>query len=110
MPTMPDITISEPALIWMQFVLIVIVGLALKDMTQNFVAGLMFRMNSQFRPGDKVIIDNQEAIISFIGIRETIFVYQDDSNNIIWRYVSNSRIPTVKLEKIIKDSPIAKED
>ena len=50
--------------------------------------------------GDKVLLDGNDAIIVKIGIRDTVFgVYSE--RGYTWRYVPNTRIPMLKLEKIV---------
>jgi len=92
--------ITELLLPWISILLSIIIALWLKDFAQNFMIGLKFRMNSAFNEGDKVILDGNDALIVKIGARETVFgVYSDKGYT--WRYVPNTKIPNLKLEKII---------
>ena len=45
------------------FVASVISGLALKDWSVSFIKGLNFKMNPQFKEGDKVKLDGEDAFI-----------------------------------------------
>ena len=78
-----------------------IMALMIKDIAMNFSKGLMFTFNKNFNPGDRVMIDDQEAIIISIGIGWTVFEILPKNGKKKWRYLQNSRIPFVKLEKII---------
>ncbi len=82
------------------FIASVLGGLALKDYSVSFIKGLKFKLNSQFNEGEKVILDGEIAMIIKIGISTTIFgVYGKDGYT--WRYISNNKIETLKLEKIV---------
>ena len=82
------------------FVASVISGLALKDWSVSFIKGLNFKMNPQFKEGDKVKLDGEEAVVIKIGMTTSVFgvTAKDDYT---WRYVPNQRIDYLKLEKII---------
>ena len=61
---------------------------------------MKFRINPAFKEGDKVILDGCPALIVKIGYSETVFgVYGKDGYT--WRYVPNTRIEYLKLEKIV---------
>ena len=48
----------------------------------------------------KVILDDHDAIIVKIGLRESVFgVYKD--KGYVWRFIPNDRLKFHKLEKII---------
>jgi|TARA_B100002019_G_scaffold288898_1_gene303440 hypothetical protein len=71
-----------------------------KDFAVNLMAGLKFKFNPAFNEGDRIILDDCDAIIVKIGLRESVFgVYSD--KGYVWRYISNDRIKLHKLEKII---------
>ena len=56
--------------------------------------------NHQVKEGDKVLLDGCPALIVKIGYSETVFgVYGKDGYT--WRYVPNTRIEYLKLEKIV---------
>ena len=72
----------------------------LKTLAQNMMIGLKFKFNPAFNEGDSVLLDGNDAIIVKIGLRETVFgVYGEKGYT--WRYVPNTRIPPIKLEKIV---------
>ena len=82
------------------FLLSVLGGLALKDYSVSFIKGLKFKLNSQFNEGDKVLLDGEQAMIIKIGMGTTVFgVYGKDGYT--WRYISNTKIESLKLEKIV---------
>lgn len=82
------------------FIASVLGGLALKDYSVSFIKGLKFKLNSQFNEGDKVLLDGEQAMIIKIGIATTVFgVYGKDGYT--WRYISNNKIESLKLEKIV---------
>ena len=61
---------------------------------------MKFRFNPAFNEGDEVILNDQDAIIVRIGLRETVFgVYS--KKGYVWRYIPNNKIQSLKLEKII---------
>ena len=75
-----------------------------KDLAPNFASGLSFKLHKEFNEGDKVIIDEKEAVIVDIGWRQTKFQYQEDGK-IVWRYVYNTRIPYINLSKVVDKHP-----
>ena len=79
----------------------VIVLLILKDWAASIAKGLKFYRNPAFMPGDKVMLDSEIAIIISIGFTETIFEIERDTVK-TWRYVPNTRIDYLKLEKVIE--------
>ena len=97
---MPPIELSEYYVEFIGFLLTLIVGLSVRDAATSFVKGAKFRFNPAFKEGDKVILDGNPALIVKIGLSETVFgVYGDDGYT--WRYVPNTRIEFLKLEKIV---------
>ena len=94
------IKLTELLLPWIAILLSLVIAFWLKDFAQNLMIGIKFRMNSAFNEGDKVLLDSNDAIIVKIGVKETVFgVYSD--RGYTWRYVPNTKIPNLKLEKII---------
>ena len=82
------------------FLASVLGGLALKDYSVSFIKGLKFKLNSQFKEGDKVLLDGEQAMIIKIGMSTTVFgIYGRDGYT--WRYISNNKIESLKLEKIV---------
>ena len=97
---MPEIVLSDFYIEFIGFLLTLMVGLAIKDWTGAFVKGVKFKINPAFQEGDKVILDGSTAMIVKIGISETVFgIYGEDGYT--WRYVPNTRIEFLKLEKIV---------
>lgn len=97
---MPDLQLSEQYVNFIGFLFTLIVGLSLRDIATAFVKGARFRFNPAFQEGDKVLLDGQTALIIKIGLSETVFgVYGDGGYT--WRYVPNSRIEFLKLEKVV---------
>ena len=97
---MPTIELSEYYVEFIGFLLTLIVGLSIRDAATSFVKGAKFRFNPAFKEGDKVILDGNPALIVKIGLSETVFgVYGDEGYT--WRYVPNTRIEFLKLEKIV---------
>lgn len=81
-----------------------IIALWLKDFIAKLAKGLSFSMNRSFNEGDKVILDNEEALIVKIGITQTVFGIIKETGDYVWRYVPNERIDFLKLEKVIFDN------
>ena len=97
---MPTIELSAYYVEFIGFLLTLIVGLSIRDAATSFVKGAKFRFNPAFKEGDKVILDGDPALIVKIGLSETVFgVYGEEGYT--WRYVPNTRIEFLKLEKIV---------
>jgi hypothetical protein len=94
---------------WIALLLSLIATLWLKEWVTSLVKGMKFKMNKAFNEGMHVILDGKPAVIVKIGTTETVFgVYSDAGYT--WRYVPNTKIENLKLEKIINkelhlDSP-----
>ena len=74
--------------------------MSIRDAATSFVKGAKFRFNPAFQEGDKVLLEGNPALIVKIGLSETVFgVYGDEGYT--WRYVPNTRIEYLKLEKIV---------
>ena len=74
-----------------------------KDFLSRIAKGWLFKMNDQFNEGDKVILDNEYAIIVKMGVTHTVFSIVKSNGDYTWRYVPNETVHTVKLEKIVKE-------
>tara|TARA_B110001454_G_scaffold213311_1_gene231269 strand:+ start:1636 stop:2073 length:438 start_codon:yes stop_codon:yes gene_type:complete len=104
------IVIAELIGPWVAILISLMIAFWTKDFVQNLAQGLKFKMNPAFNEGDTVILGGDDAIIVKIGINQTVFgVYSD--RGYTWRYIQNTRIPLLKLEKVInkevhKDSPL----
>ena len=97
---MPTIELSAYYVEFIGFLLTLIVGSSIRDAATSFVKGAKFRFNPAFKEGDKVILDGNPALIVKIGLSETVFgVYGEEGYT--WRYVPNTRIEFLKLEKIV---------
>ena len=97
---MPTIELSAYYVEFIGFLLTLIVGLSIRDAATSFVKGAKFRFNPAFKEGDKVILDGNPALIVKIGVSEKVFgVYGEEGYT--WRYVPNTRIEFLKLEKIV---------
>tara|TARA_A100001011_G_scaffold190363_1_gene198995 strand:+ start:284 stop:721 length:438 start_codon:yes stop_codon:yes gene_type:complete len=92
--------IAELLMPWIAVLISITVAFWFKDFVQGLVQGMKFRFNPAFNEGEKVILNDQDAIIVRIGLRETVFgVYS--KKGYVWRYIPNNKIETLKLEKII---------
>lgn len=78
-----------------------VVSLWAKDFASSYASGLAFKYNPQFNEGDKVLVDDEPAIIVKIGAKHTVFSVTKPDGTQIWRYVKNNRIDMLKLEKIV---------
>tara|TARA_B100000085_G_scaffold279314_1_gene302434 strand:+ start:1235 stop:1645 length:411 start_codon:yes stop_codon:yes gene_type:complete len=97
---MPTIELSQYYVEFIGFLLTLIVGLSIRDAATSFIKGAKFRFNPAFSEGDKVLLDGNPALIVKIGLSETVFgVYGEEGYT--WRYVPNTRIEFLKLEKIV---------
>ena len=98
--TMFEIELNDFYIQFIGFLLTMLLGLAVKDYAVGFMKGLFFRLFSPFDEGDKVLLEDQTAMIIKIGLNQTVFgVYGDEGYT--WRYVPNERIPYLKLEKVV---------
>ena len=94
---------------WIALLISLIATLWLKEWVTSLVKGMKFKMNKSFNEGNHVILDGKPAVIVKIGTTETVFgIYSDAGYT--WRYVPNTKIENLKLEKIINpelhlDSP-----
>ena len=96
----PEITIGTGIIAWVSALITIAVGLAIKDLVTTLVGGFLFFMNKDFNEGDHVFLDGEKAIIVKIGLRQTVFGI-DNGRGLVWRYVYNHKISSLKLEKVI---------
>lgn len=105
---MVGIELTEMAMPFIGALLVLVITLMFKDFASQIAKGMAFKMNKSFKEGDKVILDNERALIVKIGITTTVFGIQkkggDLDGDYVWRYVPNERIPFLKIEKIIFDA------
>ena len=98
--TMFEIELNDFYIQFIGFLSTMLLGLAVKDYAVSFMKGLFFRLFSPFDEGDKVLLEDQTAMIIKIGLNQTVFgVYGEEGYT--WRYVPNERIPYLKLEKVV---------
>jgi len=97
----PDFTLSEGIFAWISALITIAIGMAVKDLITTSVSGFLFFLNRNFNEGDVVFLDGEECIIIKIGMRQTIFGYNNGRGE-TWYYVYNDRIKYLKLEKVIK--------
>ena len=106
-PNAAALQITELFLPYIGMVMIVIIGFMIKDYATKLSKGIAFSMNSQFKEGDHVLLDDERALIVKIGLTQTVFGIQktrgEFDGDYIWRYVPNERIDFLKLEKIVFD-------
>jgi len=81
-----------------------VVTLIIKDVATGIAKGLQFKWSGQFKEGDKVIVDGMPGLVVKVGTKETVFGIHKPDGSYHWRYVSNERISTLKLEKVIIDA------
>ena len=103
---LPEITLDPSTILWIQALLAIIVALAVKDIATEFVQGLLFKYQPHFKQGDHVIVDGDRGILVSVGYRTAVFRIEKDDGMIAWRYVPNSRIRSLRLEKIVEDNTV----
>jgi hypothetical protein len=105
---MDEIQLAENLTIGMmpivEVFLIGIVALWIKDFIASAAKGVAFYSNRAFGEGDRVKIDDADAIIVKIGLRQTVFSIIKRDGDYVWRYVPNEMISMLKLEKVIYDA------
>ena len=85
---------------WIAILISISAAFWFKDFAVNLMSGLKFKFNPAFTEGDHIILDDDDAIIVKIGLRESVFgVYRD--KGYVWRFIPNDRLKFHKLEKII---------
>lgn len=82
-------------------VMTVLFGMAIKDAAAAIAKGMAFRFNGVFKEGDIVFLDGERAIIVKIGILQSVFGITKDDGTYCWRYINNTKINNLKLEKIL---------
>ena len=92
---------------WIAVLISIMIAIWFKDWATKLAKGIAFKLNPQFKEGDKVILDGERALIVKIGMTETVFGITKTGGewdgDYIWRYVPNDRIPFLKLEKVVFD-------
>ena len=96
----PEVT--DLILPWIGVLISIVVFLWFKDFASELAKGLAFKWDPHFQEGDLVWLEDEPATIVKIGTTQTIFGIVN-GRGYIWRFVPNSEIHSVKLEKIISD-------
>jgi len=99
--------LTEILMPWIAVLMSIMIAIWFKDWATKLAKGIAFKLNPQFKEGDKVILDGERALIVKIGLTETVFGITKTGGewdgDYIWRYVPNDRIPFLKLEKVVFD-------
>lgn len=85
----------------MAVVMTVLFGMAIKDAAAAIAKGMAFRFNGVFKEGDIVFLDGERAIVVKIGILQSVFGITKPDGTYCWRYVNNTKMDNLKLEKIL---------
>ena len=96
----PELT--DLILPWIGMLLSIVIFLWFKDFATQLAKGLAFKHDPHFQEGDLVWLEDEPATIVKIGATQTIFGIVN-GRGYIWRFVPNSEIHNVKLEKIVSD-------
>ena len=96
-----SIKITEFLMPWITILISLIIALMLKEVSSSIAKGLKFKMSKVFVPGNVVLLEGNEAIIIKVGLTTTVFESIRDEG-LIWRYVPNEKIQSLKLEKVIR--------
>ena len=98
--------ITHLAMPFLTAVIIIVILLLVKDGCMKIAKGVLFRITSNLKEGDSVIIDGEDATIVKMGLFTTTFgIYKNGGEDVryLWRLVYNDRIPFTRIEKVIKD-------
>ena len=96
----PEVT--DLILPWLGVLVSIVIFLWFKDFATQLAKGLAFKHDPHFQEGDLVWLEDEPATIIKIGATQTIFGIVN-GRGMIWRFVPNSEIHGVKLEKIVSD-------
>ena len=94
--------ITDLILPWIGMLISIVLFLWFKDFASQLAKGLAFKHDPHFQEGDLVWLEDEPATIIKIGATQTIFGIVN-GRGMIWRFVPNSEIHSVKLEKIVSD-------
>jgi len=100
-PEQLSLQLGELVTPFVVMMVVIIVGLVIKDIAGDIANGLSFKYFGPFKEGDKCVLDGHKAIIVKIGMTVTVFGCNDPEKGYIWRYVPNDRIGYLKLGKIV---------
>ena len=96
----PEVT--DLILPWIGMLISIVLFLWFKDFASQLAKGLAFKHDPHFQEGDLVWLEDEPATIIKIGATQTIFGIVN-GRGMIWRFVPNGEIHSVKLEKIVSD-------
>ena len=82
-------------------VMTVLFGMAIKDMAAAIAKGMAFRYSGVFKEGDIVFLDGERAIVVKLGIMQSVFGITKEDGTYCWRYINNTKVDNLKLEKIL---------
>lgn len=102
-----DIKLTEVLVPWLGLLFTILLIFLVKDIMLSIVKGIKFKLRPGFESGDECYIDGEHSTIVRIGLLETVFEI-DNGRGKVWRYVPNTLIDNVVLERIItpkKDKP-----
>ena len=94
--------ITDLILPWIGMLISIVIFLWFKDFASQLAKGLAFKHDPHFQEGDLVWLEDEPATIIKIGATQTIFGIVN-GRGMIWRFVPNGEIHSVKLEKIVSD-------
>jgi hypothetical protein len=96
----PEVT--DLILPWIGMLISIVLFLWFKDFATQLAKGLAFKHDPHFQEGDLVWLEDEPATIIKIGATQTIFGIVN-GRGMIWRFIPNGEIHSVKLEKIVSD-------
>ena len=96
----PEVT--DLILPWLGVLVSIVIFLWFKDFATQLAKGLAIKHDPHFQEGELVWLEDEPATIIKIGATQTIFGIVN-GRGMIWRFVPNSEIHSVKLEKIVSD-------
>ena len=94
--------ITDLILPWIGMLISIVLFLWFKDFASQLAKGLAFKHDPHFQEGDLVWLEDEPATIIKIGATQTIFGIVN-GRGMIWRFVPNGEIHSVKLEKIVSE-------
>jgi hypothetical protein len=91
------VVISE----WLWIALILICSNVLKDMFVEISLGLAFYCDRVFNEGDVIYMEGEPALIIKIGMRYSVFEITKPCGSVTWKYIRNSIVKGMALEKVV---------
>tara|TARA_R110000851_G_scaffold227519_3_gene380324 strand:+ start:453 stop:773 length:321 start_codon:yes stop_codon:yes gene_type:complete len=86
---------------WLWIALILIGSNILKDMFVELSLGLAFYYDKVFNEGDVIYIGEESALIIKIGMRYSVFEITKPCGNVTWKYIRNSIVKGMALERVV---------